>query len=259
MSDARRPHGAGDGSAGGPPSNGGPSVPDPAYAQQYVYPAQLPSSAETRPLPAYWTQTQTPTPAGAAPPPDEPEPPKRSRRWLWLGAAAAILLVAALVLALVITSGSPRKMTATAPSSTTTTRVPSTTTTTPPVTTTTAPATTTAPTTTAPQATVPPATTTPPRSTATTSPGGTDTVVYSVSGTGRAINITYIDDGGVVQVLFNVPLPWSQQVSLAAPAKNLASVTVVNAGRNITCSLSINGQVVKQRSGAGLTVCASIN
>ena len=252
MSDARRPHGAGDGSVGGSPSGGGPSAPDPAYAQQYVYPAQLPSSAETRPLPAYWTQTQTPTPAGAAPPPDEPEPPKRSRRWLWLGAAAAILLVAALILALVITSGSPRKTTATAPSTTTTTRVPSTTTR-PPITTTTAP------TTIAPQPTVPPATTTPPRTRATTSPGGTDTVAYSVSGTARAINITYIDDGGVVQVLFNVPLPWSQQVSLAAPAKNLASVTVVNAGRNITCSLSINGQVVKQRTGAGLTVCASIN
>ena len=91
--------------------------------------------------------------------------------------------------------------------------------------------------------------------TATPSPTGTETVVYTVSGEGRAINITYVDTGGVMQTEFNVTLPWSKEVSLSAPAKNSASVAVVNVGRDVTCSVSVNGAQVRQRTGRGLTIC----
>ena len=44
------------------------------------------------------------------------------------------------------------------------------------------------------------------------------TVVYNVTGDGRAISITYVDTGGMMQTEFNVVLPWSKEVSLPASA-----------------------------------------
>ena len=89
----------------------------------------------------------------------------------------------------------------------------------------------------------------------TVAPTGTESVVYNVTGEGRAINITYVDTGGIMQTEFNVALPWSKEVSLAAPARTSASVAVVNIGRDVTCSVSVNGAMVRQRSGRGLTIC----
>ena len=91
----------------------------------------------------------------------------------------------------------------------------------------------------------------------TTAPGVTDTVVYNVAGQGRAISITYVDAGGMLQIEFNVVLPWTREVSLTAPASSAASVTVLNVGREITCSVTVNGSQVRERTGTGLTVCAS--
>ncbi len=86
-------------------------------------------------------------------------------------------------------------------------------------------------------------------------PAGTESVVYTVNGEGRAINITYVDSGGIMQTEFNVALPWSREVSLAAPAKTSASVAVVNIGRDVTCTVSVNGAQIRQRTGQGLTIC----
>ena len=88
-----------------------------------------------------------------------------------------------------------------------------------------------------------------------TAQAGSETVVYNVAGEGRAINITYVDTGGVMQTEFNVALPWSKEVSLPAPAKNSASVAVLNVGRDVTCTVSINGSQVRQHTGRGLTIC----
>lgn len=85
-----------------------------------------------------------------------------------------------------------------------------------------------------------------------------ETVVYSVTGEGRAINITYVDTDGVMQTEFNVALPWSKEVTLDSPAKDSASVAVVNVGRDVTCSVTVNGAQVRQRSGRGLTICSGI-
>jgi hypothetical protein len=57
---------------------------------------------------------------------------------------------------------------------------------------------------------------------------------------------------------FNVVLPWTRQVSLSAPASNAASVTVLNVGREVTCSVSVDGAQVRERTGTGLTICASV-
>jgi hypothetical protein len=86
-------------------------------------------------------------------------------------------------------------------------------------------------------------------------PTGTESVMYAVNGEGRAINITYVDTGGIMQTEFNVALPWSKEVSLAAPAKSSASVAVVNIGRDVTCTVSVNGAQIRQRTGQGLTIC----
>jgi hypothetical protein len=90
-------------------------------------------------------------------------------------------------------------------------------------------------------------------------PGVTETVVYNVTGTGRAINITYIDSGGMFQTEFNVILPWSKQVELSAPAEQSASVSIINVGREIGCSISINGVPLQERSGSGLTICSPVS
>lgn len=252
MSDPRRPDGGEPNRQWSQPTEplGGryPQYTDPAYAGQYTYPSYVPPAVPnpTEPLPPYWTQSQYPPPTGAAPPPPPPEPPK-SPRWLWIVAAVAVLLVVGLVIALVIANGSSREDTVVAPlppmlepsltttAPTTTSRIPTTTSRTP--TTTSMPG-------------VGP--------TETTTPGATDDVVYSVTGDGRAISITYVDSGGVMQTEFNVVLPWTREVSLTAPASTAASVTILNVGREITCSVTVNGTQVRQRTGRGLTLCTAI-
>ncbi len=221
---------------------------DPAYASQTPYGPtyQTPSTpAPTERLPEYSTYGHDPYATGqyGAPPPPPPEGPK-SPRWLWVVAGIAVVSVIGLVIALVIVNSSRQRTvvaplpdstftpeeTATVP--TTTSRTPST-----PV----LPLPTTAP-------SVPP-------TGGTTVPGAMQTVIYDVQGDGRAINITYVDTGGVLQTEFNVTLPWNKEVQLSQPASGTASVSVINVGREVDCSISIDGVVVQQRSGAGLTIC----
>jgi hypothetical protein len=87
-------------------------------------------------------------------------------------------------------------------------------------------------------------------------PGTTEPVIYEINGDGRAINITYVDTGSVLQTEFNVKLPWRKEVELPKPAKDAASVTVVNVGSDVTCTISIAGERVKSQSGVGLTICS---
>ncbi len=231
---------------------GYPGHADPAYANQAPYgsPYQAPPPPNsTQQMPPYQgygydPYTGPPYPPGGKPP-GPPEPNGRGPRvWLWALAAVAVVVVIGLVIALVIVNSSqqdtvfapppaPLEPNFTTPS-TTTTRVPTTTRSsavpTPPSATTTAP----------------------------TTPAGTDTVVYDVSGSGRAINITYVDAGGVLQTEFNVMLPWSKEVQLTAPADRSASVSVINVGREISCSITLDGTQIQQRTGSGLTVCSGL-
>ncbi len=230
-----------------PSTVGYPPYVDPAYAGQLpAYGAGYPPP-DTPASPGYWASGQPP-PGGAVELGGEggtPKPP-RSPRWLFLLAGVAVLLVVGLVIALIIDQSAKKPSTVTLPTMPSTapatpiptTRVPAPTTRSP------APSTGTTP------------TTTPPPPTESTGPGVAQTVVYSVTGEGRAISIAYIDTGGVLQTEFNVVLPWRKQVSLEPPASKSASVTVVNIGQQITCSVSVDGAQVRQRTGTILTICA---
>jgi hypothetical protein len=159
-------------------------------------------------------------------------PPDRAKtpRWLWVTAAAAVALVIVMVIALVMSNGSAKDQAVVPPLP----AMPSSKT---PVSTSAAPS--------------PPASSTP-GSTATTA--ALDPVVYSVTGEGRAISITYRDSGDVIATEFNVALPWSKEVSLSKSGNN-ANVTIVNIGHDVTCTLTVAGTQVRQRTGVGLTIC----
>jgi hypothetical protein len=233
-----------------------PGYSDPAYASQTPYGPtyQAPSApAPTERLPGYSPYGYDPYATGQYgpqyPPGEAPAPPPegpKSPRWLWIVAAIAVLTVIGLVIALVIVNSS-KQDTVVAPLPTLTepsfpSRTPTTT----------------------PRPTVPvfplptlPSTPSPTGPTSPTTPGATETVVYDVSGDGRAINITYVDTGGVLQTEFNVMLPWNKEVELAEPAEDSASVSIINVGREVSCSITVNGVQVQQRTGAGLTICTA--
>ncbi len=235
---------------------GYPGYSDPAYASQAPYgpPYQAPPPPQpTERLPAYSPygydtgQYGPPGHGGEPPRPEDPKPP----RWLWIVAAVAVITAVGLVIALVIVNSS-KQQTVVAPipslpepsfpAPATTPRAPSTTSRTPST----------------PLLPLPTLPTTPSRSAPdTTVEGATDSVVYTVEGSGRAINITYVDTGGVLQTEFNVMLPWSKEVSLPQPAEGSASVSIINVGRRLTCSITVNGVELAERSGAGLTICAA--
>jgi len=238
----------------------GPSHPgyvDPAYAGQSPYGPTYQAPDPTRQLPPYppygydpygtgqYTTDQYGTPYPPGEPPEGP-PSKKSPRWLWLAAALAVLLVIGLVIALVVVNSSKQETVVAPPPmpepTTTTSRTPSTTTTLRPL-----PPIVPVPT--------PSTTTTPPSESA--APGATETVVYEVTGTGRAINITYVDTGSLLQTEFNVVLPWSKQVELPSPAEDSASVTIINVGRTVSCTVSVNGVQVQSNTGNGLTICTA--
>lgn len=236
-----------------PPSHPHSGYSDPAYASQTPYGSAYqppPAQDTTRQLPPYdpYAYQAPPTDQFGAPPttPGEPDRPGPAL-WLWALAALSVVIVVGLVIALVVVNGSQSQTVVAPPdappepsfgtSTPSTTRTPSTTS---PI----------------PIPVPPPATTPAPGETAT--PGPTETVVYDVQGDGRAINITYIDSGGVFQTEFNVMLPWSKEVRLSAPARQSASVSIINVGREITCAISVDGAQVQQRTGSGLTICSPV-
>ncbi|MGE2713470.1 MmpS family transport accessory protein [Mycolicibacterium litorale] len=231
--------------------------PDPAYANQTPYgpayqPPAAPNPTERLPYYQYGQYGYDPYATGqygpGYPPGGPQEPPPegpKSPMWLWVLAGAVVLLVVALVIALVITNSS-RQQTVVAPApsmpepTATTTPRPTTPTRTPtPV----------VPLPTTPSSPAPP----------TSVPSeATETVTYNVVGEGRVINITYTDTGGVPQTEFNVALPWSKQVELPSPARSSARISIINVGRDVTCSVTINGAQVQQNTGSGLTFCVGM-
>jgi hypothetical protein len=231
-----------------------PPLTDPAYADQAPYaptysgppPQWAPTLNEANPtqrLPPYWQQDQPPPdgmrPTGLTPPPEGP----RSPRWLWIAAAAAVLLVVGLVIALIIANGAMKTQTAVEPLPPM--PGPSSTPATPPTRTAHPPS----------AAPAPPTASAPGEPTESTEPGAMQPVVYSVTGEGRAISITYMDTGDVIQTEFNVSLPWSKEVSLAKSSMHPANVTIVNIGHDVTCSVTVAGVQVRQRTGVGITMC----
>ena len=264
MSDPRRPRRsdqARQGLEADQPHAGYQPRTDPAYSGQVpygpmyggTYPPQRDPYPDdrTKRLPPSWQQGQSSTQwqYGQFPPAEPPqgEPPRRPSRpprWLWIAAGAAVLLVVALVIALVIANGTAKKETAVPPlpAMPGSTSLPS-----------------------SPSTSASPRTSSPPSATATnpapstapqtTTAGPPETVDYNVTGEGRAISISYVDNDGVMQIEFNVALPWSKEVSLPRSGKQHPAVTIVNIGHNVTCSVTVDGVQGRQRMGVGLTVC----
>jgi hypothetical protein len=234
---------------------GPPGYTDPAYSNQAPmgsYYQPLPSSNPTQQLPPSGYDPnpadrygRPPYPPGGAPP-EPPRPNGRGpRKWLWVLAAISVVVVIGLVIALVIVNSSQQDTVMAPPPAPLEPNFPS------PSTTTTR-----TPTTTRSVAPAPPSATIPPGES--TAPGETETVVYDVAGSGRAINITYVDAGGLLQTEFNVMLPWSKEVELAKPANQSASVSIINVGREVTCSITLGGKQIQQRTGSGLTICSAL-
>ncbi|MGE2690820.1 MmpS family transport accessory protein [Mycolicibacterium pulveris] len=230
---------------------------DPAYASQAGYGPtyQAPAGpAPTEQLTGYSPYGYDPYASGqygpqypSGGPPDEPPPEEPGApRWLWVLAGVAVVTVVGLVVALVIVNvNRSRQETVVAPPSMQEPRFTPTSPTSPPRPT-------------VPVVPAPTVPSTPPRTTTPPSPGVTETVVYDVTGTGRAINITYVDSGGLLQTEFNVLLPWSKQVELSEPAEGSASISIINVGREVSCSITVDGAVVQRRTGAGLTICTAL-
>jgi hypothetical protein len=235
-----------------------PAYPDPAYSGQPPYPPtyQAPQGPEaTRQLPPYSPYGYDPYATGQYggqygppyPPGEPPEGPRKpnSPRWLWVVAAVAVLLVVGLVIALVVVNSSKQDTVVAPPPmpepTTSTPRTPPTTTSLRPL---------------PPIVPVPTPSTTPPSESA--SPGATETVAYEVNGPGRAINITYVDTGSVLQTEFNVVLPWHKDVELPSPAEDSASLTIINVGRQVSCSITVSGVQVQSNTGSGLTICTAL-
>jgi hypothetical protein len=234
---------------GEPYPYGVPGYSDPAYGNQVPYsqPYQQPYGPNpTQQLPPY-------DPYGTGTyhqpfPPDEPPPNPPSRKWLWVLATVSLLTVLGLIIAVVIIDSSSQQ-TVVAPPPTMQPAEPSA-----PTTTTRTPTTTPRPTAPAPRttATVPSTPVVPP-----VPSGPAQTVVYDVTGTGRAISITYVDADGILQTEFNVMLPWSKSVELSDP-NSMASVNIINFGREISCSITVGGAQVESNTGAGLTICGAL-
>jgi Mycobacterium membrane protein len=220
-----------------------PQYADPAYSGQSSYPPphypgwspNANANHPTEKLPQYWQHGQPPPDQ----PPEEPKPGRpKAPRWLWIAAAAAVLLVSALVIALVLANGTARKQNAVPalPAVPSPSNPPSST----------------------PAPPSPSASASTPTSTESSAPGNPSamqTVVYNVTGEGRAISITYVDDDGMMQTEFNVGLPWSKEISLPASGNAKANITIINIGHDVTCSLTVDGVEVNERTGVGLTVC----
>ncbi len=244
---------SGPGYDAGPPQWADPTVvdyplyPDPAYAGEQLPPTAGYTAPGVPMPPVPPTRSWQPPPGGPSPAEPPPPEPPGTPRWLWLLTGATVLLVLGLVVALLINGSSDSDRTA-APSLTPTLAPSS------PVPT--VPQRPQLPTRTSPAPT-PSSPTSPAPSTSTPPSGATQTVDYQVSGSGTALSIAYIDSGGVLQTDFNVTLPWSMQVSLDASVSDAAMVTVITAGSQVTCSLSVDGEQVRQHSGAFLTVCAA--
>ncbi len=52
-------------------------------------------------------------------------------------------------------------------------------------------------------------------------------------------------------------LAWTKQVELPSPAEDSASVTIINVGRTVSCTVSVNGVQVQTNTGNGLTICTA--
>lgn len=78
------------------------------------------------------------------------------------------------------------------------------------------------------------------------------TVVYEITGSGRASNVTYNSDGGgSIAQEAGVKLPWRKEISVDRGFA-ITTVSAQNAGSGqITCRILVDGEVVKENTSSG--------
>lgn len=88
------------------------------------------------------------------------------------------------------------------------------------------------------------------------------TVVYDVTGSGTAGNITYTTDGMTsTEQVSDVPLPWSKTIELPAnEALQIVQVLAQNGGDGeISATITVDGKVVKTGKSTGAYAVVSVN
>lgn len=214
---------------------------DPAYASQaFEYPA-LSGSAQpnqTAVLPQQYGQQY----ASYGPPPKDPEPPRRSNTfWLWVVGIGALVVIVALIITLVVLirreDERPPTVVSTPPTRTSTTTAPSRPTI-PPI----------------PSFTIPPIPVNPPTQ---RGQAATESVVYEVGGHGPALNVTYFDASGSLQMEFNVKLPWRKEVKLNTEQVTNAVVIAADFSHDVSCTLLVNGAQKSATSGK-MATCSTL-
>ncbi|WNV90633.1 MmpS family transport accessory protein [Umezawaea sp. Da 62-37] len=88
------------------------------------------------------------------------------------------------------------------------------------------------------------------------------TVVYEVTGTGTAGNITYTTDGMTsTEQVSDVPLPWSKTIELPTnEALQIVQVLAQNGGDGeISATITVDGKVVKTGKSTGAYAVVSVN
>lgn len=94
------------------------------------------------------------------------------------------------------------------------------------------------------------------------STGTGGSVVYSLTGSGSARNITYISlasGGAGTDQLATATLPWSKQVALGRSTAILSLVAQTSGSGSLTCTIAVNGTVIQTNtvSGANAVVACS--
>jgi hypothetical protein len=82
--------------------------------------------------------------------------------------------------------------------------------------------------------------------------GDTATVTYEIIGRSKASNVTFnTDGGGSISQENNVALPWRKEITVERGFA-VTSLTAQNGGSGeITCRISVDGQVVKEAKSSG--------
>jgi hypothetical protein len=82
--------------------------------------------------------------------------------------------------------------------------------------------------------------------------GAQHTVAYSISGTGKEVDISYSEGSGGTSRVDNATLPWTKTVTTTG--FSIVSLTASNgfdSAGDLTCKITVDGKVVKESSATG--------
>lgn len=86
------------------------------------------------------------------------------------------------------------------------------------------------------------------------------TVVYKVTGSSKAASLTYTTDGSTTtEQVASAKLPWSKtlQIKGLIPVYQVMAQNGIGQTGTVTCSISVDGKVVKTATGTGEAAIAS--